>query len=194
MLGSVKTAVNEAYEGGLRSLLSKLLNRKNAYMYSPQPDKQTLVQDRILSELETTLKFFEKKTFEVHKEKLRQKSKVDYTWLMSIPYKQYKMLPLERMEIETLAYQIKPEDVGPIVRRFNEQIIQGTTITHIPTLMMQTLRKMLGEYEIERYATELSRTSIMRRIRSESRVYPELFEMKDVVVITNSENVNWELT
>ena len=194
MLESFKTALYEAYEGSLRSILLTIINRKNAYMYMPEPDKQTLVQDRIISELENTIKFFEKKKIELQKEKIRQKSKVDYTWLMNIPYKKYKIPSLERMEIETIAYQIRPEDVGLCIRRFKDQIIRSTVPGDIPNLMMQTLRKLLDDYEVEKYTTEFTRNTFLRRIRSESKVYPspELFEMTDSVVITNcsSDNVN----
>lgn len=189
MLGSLKTKINETYEGSLKLLLSSLMNRKNAYMYTPEVDNQAIVQDRILSELDSIIRFFERKKFEVFKENARKKSKVDYTWLISVPYKPYKIPPLERMEIETLAYQIKPEHVGFCLNQFKNQINSDTQVMDIPLILKQTVKKRLGDYEKERYQTQLARGSLLRRMRSDPRVCPSLTELQDMkegVVISNS--------
>ena len=195
MLESLKTVINDAYEGSLRLILSTLINRKNVYMYIPEVDDQALVQERIMSELDATIKFFEHKTFEIFKEKARRNSKVDYTWLISVPYRQYKIPPLERMEIETLAYQIRPEHVGQCIRQFKSLITSSSKVADIASLMKQTLRKILGDYEIEHYKAEITRGNILKRMRSEQKVYPstDIFELKEAGVISNCSTDNFNV-
>ena len=184
MLGALKTVLADAYEGGLRSILSGLLNRKHVYMYVPEANKQAVVQDRITCELDTTIKFFLRKKFDQFKEEARQRNKCDYSWLISIPAPRYKIPSLERMEIESLAYQVKPEHVGECIRQFRARFSGTTTVEDIPSLMIHTLRKILGEYESERYNSEISRpSSVLRRMRSEPKVYPS---NQIPVVIANS--------
>lgn len=192
MLASLKTVINEAYEGSLRLLLTTLINRKHVYMYVPEVDGQALVQDRIISELDATIKFFEHKKFEIFKEKARKNTKVDYTWLISVPYRQYRMPPLERMEIETLAYKVKSEHVGLCIKQFKSLINSSTKVSDIPSLMRETLRKLLGDYELQNYRAEISRGSIFKRIRSEQKIYPckETMEFKDTGVISNISSTN----
>ena len=192
MLGSFKTSISEAYEGSLRSILYRLINRKNAYMYAPTIDSQSVVQESIMGELDLTVKFFEKREFEIFKERARQTSKADYTWLITVPIKSYKIRPLERMEIETLAYQIKPEHLNTCIRQFRNRISLETETEDLPALMKQTLRKILGEYEVIRYTTELNKMGLLKRIRSETRVYPASPDHQpDQAVITNSNSVNF---
>ena len=99
------------------------------------------------------------------------------------------------MEIETLAYQIRPEHVGQCVRQFKILITGSTKVADIPSLMKQTLRKLLGDYEIELYKAEISRGNILKRMRSEQKVYPlgDIFELKDAGVISNCSTDNFNI-
>ena len=195
MLGTFKTSLSEAYEGSLRSLLYRLINRKHAYMYTPTVDSQSVVQESIMAELDLTVKFFEKREFEMFKEKARQSSKADYTWLITVPIKSYKIRPLERMEIETLAYQIKPEHLNTCIRQFRKQINIETETDDLSGMMKQTLRKILGEYEVLRYTSELNKMGLLQRIRSETRVYPAMgdqqHQLQHQAVIANSNSLTF---
>jgi len=189
MLGSIKTVLTDAYEGSLRSILSSLINRKNVYMYVPETDSQALVQENIMYELDGMIKLFERHQFEVFKDNARRSSKVDYTWLISIPFKRYRMPPMERMEIETLAYGIKPVHTSYCIKLFRSNIHHKTSMIDIPGIMIQSLRSVLTEYEVIRYTSELSKGNILRKIRSESKVYPSTNVIEDTFVIVNTASV-----
>ena len=121
-------------------------------MYVPGVDEQALAQDCIMHELDQTIKSMEKENFELFKANTRKLSKVDYTWLITIPCKHYKIPPMTRMEIETLGYKIKPEDITYCLRLFKSQVSITTPIPQIPITLAQILRQVTTEYDIVRYS------------------------------------------
>lgn len=189
MLDTFKEALFEICENGIRAMLSSLLYRKDVYIYIPVTDEQALVQDNILQELEASIKMIEREKFELFKAASRKATKVDYTWLINVPSYHYKIPTMDRMEVEALAYKIRPEDTLKCVKCFRSLVTPDTGLGEVTLILLSVLRKQVSQYQFDKVPpntdSAVSAWSVIRKIRSDSKVYPVMRDLEGDLQLNN---------
>lgn len=111
----------------------------------PIRNAKTVVADSIMSELDYSIKEIEKVKLQREQEESRKKTGVDYSWLMTTQPKGYEIPQLERLELEELFYQVKPEECGKILTLFRDSLLNDPEPYELPSIMKACTRQILQQ-------------------------------------------------
>lgn len=120
----------------------------------PGRDAKTVVADSMMSELDHNIKEIEKMKVQKEQEETKKKTGVDYSWLITTPPKGYEIPQLERLELEELFYQVKPEECGKILTLFRDALLNDPQPFELPSLMRACTRQIIQQRPKEQSLTE----------------------------------------
>ncbi|XP_060079214.1 protein RD3-like [Ylistrum balloti] len=158
----------------LKSVWNKLTADPNR---PPERNQQSQVSDSLMNELDFQIKELEKLERENDQEKQRRETGVDYSWLISAPTKYYEIPQLERLELEGLCYQVKPEETGKVLNLFRDALFNEPKPSELSRIMRacirQTLEQRPKEESLAAWVTKRSLSLGSLRIRPiSSKVSP----------------------
>ena len=153
----------------------------------PQEKNDALVvQESLLMELDFQIREAERRLKEEEEELKRQKSGVDYSWLVNQPPKVYEMPQLERLELEEVCAKVKPNESGQVIMMFRGSLSREPPPHEIPRILRAIIIQILEGRPKEETMTEwvVKRTASLAtlRIRPQSKVTPlgpEEFELEN---------------
>lgn len=143
----------------------------------PERDQQSQVSDSLMNELDYQIKELEKLEREHDLDKKRKETGVDYSWLISSPTKSYEIPQLERLELEGLCYQVKPEETGKVLSLFRDTLFNEPKPNELSRLLRACIRQVLDqrpkEESLASWVTKRSLSLGSLRIRpTSSKVSP----------------------
>lgn len=167
-------------------LLSSFGSKLQTNRTPPSKPDSVIVGETLMNELESQMKECERLQQEKEQEEKRRTNTADYSWLITTPGKKsYHLSAVERLVLEELSSQVRPDDSGEVITQFR------TIIESRPTLKVSEIPEVF-RCIIERYLAESKETatddttlkwvtrslsdfgSSMKTIRSQSssKVYP----------------------
>lgn len=108
----------------------------------------------------------------------RKETGVDYSWLISTPKKSYEIPHIERLELESLCYKLKPTESTQVLSLFRDALLNEPKITDLPKIFKacinQVLEKRPKEESLVEWVTKrsVSLGSSSLRLRPTIRVSP----------------------
>ncbi|OWF41563.1 protein RD3-like [Mizuhopecten yessoensis] len=126
----------------LKSVWNKLTTDPNR---PPERDQQGQVSDSLMNELDFQIKELERLERENDQEQKRKETGVDYSWLISAPPKTYEIPQLERLELEGLCYQVKPEETGKVLNLFRDALLNEPKPSQLSRILRACIRQILEQ-------------------------------------------------
>lgn len=120
----------------------------------PGRNEKSMVADSLMSELDYNIKELEKIFNQKELDKTRQKTGVDYSWLVTTTPKGYQIPQLERLELEELFYQVKPEECGKILTLFRDTLLNEPQPSQLPSLLKACVRQTIQQRPKDQSVTE----------------------------------------
>lgn len=111
----------------------------------PVRNEKSMVADSLMSELDYNIKELEKIYNQKELDQTRRKTGVDYSWLVTTTPKGYQIPQLERLELEELFYQVKPEECGKILTLFRDTLLNEPQPSQLPSLLKACVRQTLQQ-------------------------------------------------
>ncbi|XP_045166851.2 protein RD3-like [Mercenaria mercenaria] len=151
----------------------------------PERDEQMMLTDSLMLELEFHIREMERMNRDREQELHRQKTGVDYSWLVTAPVKSYEIPQFLRLELEELCYQIKPQECGKVITLFRDSLLNEPTVKEMPHIMKACIKQVLDQRPKEETLTEwvtkrtISLTNI--KLRPQSKITPTDIDITDDV-------------
>lgn len=136
----------------LKSVWKSLVS--NDQSKPPSKNEKSMVADSLMSELDYNIKELEKVRIDKEQEETRKKTGVDYSWLITTPPKGYTIPQLQRLELEELFYQVKPEECGSILALFRDSLLNEPQSSELPSIFRACVQQILQQRPKEQSLTE----------------------------------------
>lgn len=130
-------------------LLSNFGSRLQATNVPPSKPDSVIVCETLMNELESQMKEIERLQAEKDQEEKRRTNTADYSWLMSSPTKNtYHLSPVDRLVLEELSSQVRPDDSGEVITQFRTIIESHSTpfeLSEVPKIFQCIIERYLAE-------------------------------------------------
>ncbi|KAK6168055.1 hypothetical protein SNE40_021957 [Patella caerulea] len=164
----------------LKSIWKRYWTSPDTYR-PPEKDEHMVVSETLMSELDYHIKEMERLHREHDHEEEKQRTGVDYSWLVSEQPKGYEIPQLERLELEELCYKVSSTECGKIVSLFRDALLREPGVRDLTRIMRACIAQVVEQRPKEESLTEwLTRRSLTSlKIRQVSKVAPSA-EMEDI--------------
>ncbi|KAI8511298.1 retina development in camera-type eye [Branchiostoma belcheri] len=111
-------------------------------------------------------------------EERRRQTKVDYSWLACTSARsrpRYQMSQMDRLELETMCSQVRPEESGDVIVRFRDRLYPEMPPQEIPLVLRAVIRQVFQRRNPapDSWARRLrSQSMILWTTQSSARVHP----------------------
>lgn len=175
----------------LKTALKSLMSQDQKTL--PERDEKTMVADSLMSELEYNIKELEKLNYQRQQEENRRKTGVDYSWLITTTPKGFEIPQLERLELEELFYQIKPEECGKILTLFRDALLNEPRPCELPSLIKSCARQIVQqrpkEHSLTEWVTQRTMSLASLKGRHGAKVVPTTVDPENNAEIENEERL-----
>ncbi|XP_020906299.1 protein RD3 [Exaiptasia diaphana] len=151
----------------------------------PTKPDSVVVCETLMGELEGQMKELERLRTVKESEEKRRKNEADYSWLMNTPRKNvYRLSPVDRLVLEELSSQVRPEDSGHVIKQFRTIVeTHMLDLSEIPKVFRCVIERYLSESTgtakddtglkwVTRSLSDFGTTLRTIRSHSSSKVYP----------------------
>ncbi|GAU93372.1 hypothetical protein RvY_05325 [Ramazzottius varieornatus] len=175
----------------LRAWIEWFKGESSSYTSEKLPEKSEsqLVSESLLHELETAIKETEARNRARDLEERKRNLKVDYSWLIDpvrLHRRPYEIMPGERMEIESLCWQILPSECNKVIMQFREYLAREPAIYELPGLFRGCLQQTLQSRPVQE--TDLPQQGLLKGKRS-NKIIPFSQSMVDLKSRRNSQEM-----
>ncbi|XP_013381342.1 protein RD3 [Lingula anatina] len=160
----------------------KIWNRDSASRPVEKNDS-VMVAESLMSELDFQIHEAEELKFHKEQEARRQKTGVDYSWLVTTPPKTFKIPPGMRLELEQMASRVRPSECSTVLTSFRDALLQEPEVFEIPHIMRACIQHVLSRQPVpsETWVDWVGRRTQSLsniRLRSSPKVLPVQEEME----------------
>ncbi|OQV24233.1 hypothetical protein BV898_01776 [Hypsibius exemplaris] len=140
----------------------------------PEKSESQLVSESLLHELDLAVKEIEERNRirDAEERKRTGNQKVDYSWLIDpirLHKRPYEIMPGERMEIESLCWQILPAECSKVIMQFREYLAREPMVQEIPVLFRACLNQTLQSRPLQDPEPP---ASLMTKVKRSNKVIP----------------------
>ncbi|XP_078677018.1 protein RD3-like [Branchiostoma floridae x Branchiostoma belcheri] len=143
-----------------------------------QKPESMVVADCLMTELEWQLREADRAARDREEEERRRQTKVDYSWLACTSARsrpRYQMSQMDRLELETMCSQVRPEESGDVIVRFRDRLYPEMPPQEIPLVLRAVIRQVFQRRNPapDSWARRLrSQSMILWTTQSSARVHP----------------------
>ncbi|XP_055353790.1 protein RD3-like [Paramacrobiotus metropolitanus] len=160
----------------------------------PEKSESQLVSESLLHELDCAIKETEERNYQREQEERKRTQKVDYSWLIDptrVSKYSFEISQGERMEIESLCWQILPTECNKVIMQFREYLSREPMVQEIPVLFRACLTQTIQSRPA--MDGESAMGSHLEKVKRSNKVMPFAQSMIDMRSRRNSQEMQMRM-